>query len=109
MKYMKAIILASPQAAKELYWSYAHRGYLMDDYALKASDDMKDVYLFIPETYLILLDNVKFDEICIIGFEESTLKDLLRMDAVARTIARKGLVHIDEEVLQHIPFNYFNH
>lgn len=108
MKYMKAIIVQTPEQVKQLFDGFKKKLYTMDVYAIKASIKSEDVYFFIPETYLELIDNVKFNEIWLIGLEESRVNDSIKIDAILRTMTKRGLVTIDEDTLYHIPDDYCN-
>lgn len=105
---MKAIIVASPEAVKHLYEGFTKKMYTMDAYSLKASNKLEDVYFYVPETYLELLDNVKFNEVWMVGLEEGRVTDSIKIDAIYRTMAKKGLVCIDDDTLYHIPNDYCN-
>ena len=80
----------------------------MDMYALMASNKSEDVYFYVPETYLELIDNVKFNEVWLMGLDEGRIKDSIKVDAILRTMARRGLVNIDSITLYHIPDDYCN-
>ena len=103
MKYMKAIIVQTPEAVKHLFEGYTKKLYTMDVYALMASNNVEDVYFYVPETYLELIDNVRFNEIWMIGLDDGRIKDSIKVDAILRTMTKRGLVTVDKDTLYHIP------
>lgn len=105
-KYNIAMITKSAKEVKALYKMYIKKKWSMDSYALSASQGNITIYFFIPDTYLDLIQNVKFNEVRLISLDEGTVKDSIKTDAILRTIDNKGLIHIDGHLLQHIPFDY---
>ena len=102
MKLIKAIIVPDAKAVKYLFEGFKKKLYDVKPLDLMASNRIEDVYFFIPETYLDLIDNVKFDSIWVLGLKEGREKEAIRIDAIIRTFDRQGIVIVDEDFIQHV-------